>query len=77
MFGVADEVGVFGPQVAVDDLDGFEDAAGGFAPPDLSEPAGAESVEEAVAGDGFDLGFDTNGHRAAPSREGSVWVRTE
>ena len=40
-----------GVEVAVDELDRLEDAAGGFALPDLAEPAAAEPLDEPVAGD--------------------------
>ncbi len=39
LLGVADEVVVLTAQVAVDDLDGLEDAAGRFGPPDFAETA--------------------------------------
>lgn len=63
LLGVADEVVVLGPQVAEDDFDGFEDAAGGFAAPHFAEPAGTETVQKSVSGNGFRLGFDGDGHR--------------
>jgi hypothetical protein len=55
LFGVANEVGILGAEVAVDDLDGLEDAAGGFALPDFAEPARPEPFEEPIAWNGFGL----------------------
>ena len=40
-------------QVAVDELDGLEQAARGFGAPDLAEAADAEGSRRRVAGDGF------------------------
>ena len=42
-------------EVAVDELDGLEEAAGGFALPDLAEAAAAEPLDEPVAGDRLGL----------------------
>ena len=62
LFGVADQVVVFGPQVAVDDLDGLVDAAGRDALPDFPEAAASETVDEPVAGHRFDVGFEMDRH---------------
>ena len=40
-------------EVAVDELDGLEQAAGGLALPDFAEAAAAERLDEAVAGNRF------------------------
>jgi hypothetical protein len=48
---------VEGVEVAEDEFDGLEEAAGGLALPDLAEAAAAEGADEAVAGDGFGVGL--------------------
>jgi hypothetical protein len=68
LFGVPDKVIVFGAEVAVDDLDSFEDAAGRFALPDFAEAPGTEAVEEPVSRNGFGVRLEADGHRTAPSR---------
>ena len=58
----AGAVDVEGVEVAVDELDGLEDAAGGLALPDLAEAAGAERLDQAVAGDRFGVGLPDPTH---------------
>ena len=43
-------------EVAEDELDGLEEAAGGLALPDLAEAAAAQRLDEAVARDGGGVG---------------------
>src|SRR5262245_29351737 len=43
--------------IAVDQLDRFEDAAGRFALPHLAEPAAAERLQQAIARNRFRFGF--------------------
>ena len=49
-------------EVAVNELDGLEDAAGGFAFPNFAEAAGAQEFEETVAGDRLSIGFFFENH---------------
>ena len=49
-------------EVAVDELDGLEDAAGGFALPDFAEAAGAERFDQPIAANGFRIWFLFEGH---------------
>src|SRR5262249_15198264 len=49
-------------EVAVDELDGLEQAAGGFGLPDLAKAAAAQALEEPVAGDGLSQSFDPQRH---------------
>ena len=55
-----------GVEVAVDELDGLEQAAGGLGFPDFAEAAAAQPLDQPVAGDRFGLGFDANGHTMNP-----------
>ena len=48
--------------VAVDELDGLEDAARGFAFPNFAEPACTQLLEQAVAGDRLSIGFFFENH---------------
>ena len=52
---------VGGLQVAVDELDGLEQAAGGLGLPDFAEAAAAQALDQPVAGDGLGSSF-----RSAP-----------
>src|SRR5438270_2896811 len=63
---VAERVGL--AELAVDDLDGLEQPAGGLAFPDLAETADAQPLDEAVAGDGLGVGFDADSHTTIPRR---------
>src|SRR5262249_26314635 len=58
-----------GLQIAVDKLDGFHQAAGGFGLPDFAEAAAADPFYELVAGDRLDLTFNPDRHRWAPARQ--------
>src|SRR5207249_1563756 len=50
-------------EIAVDELDGLEETAGGLALPDLAEAAAAERFQEPVAGDRLCIRFAHNSHR--------------
>src|SRR5260370_41870306 len=49
-------------EVAVEELDGFEQAAGRDALPDFAEAAGAQRADEAIAGQRFAVGFAQPAH---------------
>ena len=53
----ADAVDVERVEVAVDELDGLEQAAGRLALPDLAEAAAAERFDQAIAGNRLRIGF--------------------
>jgi hypothetical protein len=53
----AGRVGLFGFEVAVDELDGFEDAAGRNALPNLAEATGSEGFDESITWDRLGVGL--------------------
>src|SRR5262249_45209868 len=55
-----------GGEVAEDELDGLEEAAGGLALPDLAEAAAAEALDEPVFGDRLGVAFDPARHGCIP-----------
>src|SRR5207248_5831792 len=73
LFG-ADAFDVEGIEVAVDEFDGFEDAAGGLALPDFAEAAASEPFDESIPGDrlGVALSYPTHERsrstRSAPDK---------
>ena len=64
LFG-AGAVHVEGVEVAEDELDGFEEAAGRLALPDLAEAAAAERLDQAVAGNRFRIWLPQKTHGSA------------
>ena len=56
-------------EVAVDELDGLEEAAGGLALPDFAEAAAAERFDQAVAGDRLGVRLLRHDHLVDPERE--------
>ena len=59
----ADAFDVQGIEVAVDELDGLEQAAGCLALPDFAEAAAAQRLDQAVAGNRFGIDLSKNAHK--------------
>ncbi len=74
LFG-AGAVHVEGVEVAEDELDGFEESAGGLALPDLAEAAAAERFDQAVAGDRFRIWLPQKTHVTALRTSGGATRR--
>src|SRR5262249_49093319 len=55
---------------AMDELDGLEDATGGFDLPDFAETAGAEALDELVARNRLRLRVGSSGHQHGPDAGG-------
>ena len=72
----AEVVAFEGVEVAVDEFDGFLDAAGRDAAPNLAEPTGSDRFDEAVARDRFAVGLAKPVHsRSQPLvRRQRVWT---
>ena len=62
----AGAVHVEGIEVAVDELDGLEQAARGLALPDFAEAAAAQRLDQAVAGNRLRIGFPQKTHGSIP-----------
>src|SRR5438128_1894753 len=61
LFG-ADAFHVERVEIAVDEFDGFEDAAGGLALPHFTEAAAANGLDQAIAWDGFGVRLPQPAH---------------
>ena len=69
LLGMPGSVLVDGSQVAVDDLDGLHQAARSLRLPNLAKAAAANSLQQAIARNGFDVRLDTERHSMSSQNE--------